>query len=151
MKKRIALSVLSLSFAAAGLAVAGDDLPPGPVHDRHELMEGIGDNAKLIGDSLKSGNLEPVAAAATAIKTDAGKALALFPAGSSHPKSRSKEEVWTNWDKFEGLMKELESKAADVAAAAASKGDVAAAAKAMFGNCKSCHDDFRKPEEKKES
>ena len=74
--------------------------------------------------------------------------LALFPKGSTDPKSRAKDEIWANWDKFEGLMKELEAKAGELAAAAANKGDVRAASKAMFGNCKSCHDDFRKPEEK---
>lgn len=152
MKKRIALSVLTLSLSAAGLALAGhDDLPPGPIHDRHELMEEVGDNAKLIGDSLKSGNLEPVAGAATKIKDAAAKALVLFPKGSTDPKSRAKDEIWTNWDKFDGLMKELEAKAGELATAAANKGDVGAASKAMFGNCKSCHDDFRKPEEKKKS
>jgi cytochrome c556 len=151
MNKRIALSVLTLSLSAAGLAPAAhEDLPAGPIQDRHELMERIGDNAKKIGDSLKAGNLEPVPAAASEIKSDAGKALALFPRGSTHPKSRAKEEIWTNWDEFERLMKELEAKASDLAAAAANKGDVGAASKAMFGNCKSCHDDFRKPEEKEE-
>ncbi len=151
MKKRIALAVLTLSFSAAGFAVAGDDLPAGPIHDRHELMEEIGDNAKKIGDALKAGNTEPVAAAATGIKTGAGKALALFPKGSTHAKSRAKDEIWTSWDKFETLMKDLETKAGELAAAAANKGDVAAASKAMFGNCKSCHDEFRKPEEKEKS
>jgi cytochrome c556 len=151
MKKRIALSVVTLSISAAGLATAGhENLPAGPIHDRHELMERIGDNAKKIGDSLKAGNLEPVPAAATEIKSDAGKALALFPKGSTHPKSRAKDEIWTSWDKFERLMKELEAKAGELAAAATNKGDVGAASKAMFGNCKSCHDDFRKPEEKEE-
>jgi cytochrome c556 len=149
MSKRIALSVLTLSISAAGLAMAGhEDLPAGPIHDRHELMERIGDNAKKIGDSLKAGNLEPVPAAANEIKSDAGKALALFPKGSTHPKSRAKDEIWASWDEFERLMKQLEAKAGDLATAAANKGDVGAASKAMFGNCKSCHDDFRKPEEK---
>jgi cytochrome c556 len=152
MKKSIVSSVLTLSLAAAGLAMAGhDDLPPGPIHDRHELMEGIGDNAKKIGDALKAGNLEPVPAAANAIKTDAGKALALFPKGSTHPGSRAKDEIWSSWDKFEAGMKDLEAKAGELATAAENKGDVGAASKAMFGNCKSCHDNFRKPEEKEKS
>jgi cytochrome c556 len=150
MKKRIATSVLTLSLAAAGLAMAAD-LPPGPIHDRHELMEEIGDNAKKIGDALKAGNLEPVPAAANAIKADAGKALALFPKGSTHPDSRAKDEIWTSWDKFEAGMKDLEVKAGELATAAENKGDVGAASKAMFGNCKSCHDNFRKPEEKEKS
>lgn len=152
MKKRTALTAITLSFAlagATGIAMADHvDLPPGPIHDRHELMEGIGDNAKKIGDSLKAGKIDDVEAAAKAIQADAGKALPLFPKGSTDPKSRAKDEIWTDWAKFEKLMKELEVKAGELATVAANKGDVSGASKAMFGNCKSCHDDFRKPEEK---
>jgi cytochrome c556 len=157
MKNSIARTVVTLSFAAAGLAMFGSavpamadkvDLPPGPIHDRHELMEGIGDNAKKIGDSLKAGKIDDVTVAAKEIQASAGKALALFPKGSTDPKSRAKDEIWTDWAKFEKLMKELEVKAGELATVAENKGDVSGASKAMFGNCKSCHDDFRKPDEK---
>jgi len=150
VRKHIAFSLLTLTFAAAGLVLATEheDLPAGPIRDRHELMEGIGDNAEIIGKAVKSGNLEPVAGAAEKIHASAAKALPLFPKGSTDPKSRAKPEIWEHWDKFEKLTKELEAKSAELAAAAKSDGDVGAAAKAMFGACKSCHDDFRKPEEK---
>lgn len=142
-----AVLVAAAAIAAAGF-VHADDLPAGPIHDRHELMEEIGKNAKSIGDALKSGKIDPVAGAANAIHADAAKALALFPAGSTHPASRAKDEIWTDWAKFEGLMKELESKSAALATAASSGGDVNATSKEMFAACKSCHDSFRKPEEK---
>ena len=151
MKNRIAPSILALTIAASGFAsssiAVAADLPAGPIHDRHELMERIGDNAKKIGDALKKNDLEPVPAAANEIKNDAGKALALFPKGSTHAESRAKDEIWTNWAKFESLMKDMEAKAGELAVAAAGKGDVGASSKAMFGNCKSCHDEFRKPED----
>jgi cytochrome c556 len=145
----IAVLVTVTAIVAAGIVSASDehDLPAGPIHDRHELMEEIGKNAKVIGDALKSGNLEPVAGAANVIRGEAAKALALFPAGSTHPGSRAKDEIWTDWAKFESLMKELESTSAALAAAASTGGDTATAAKAMSANCKSCHDLFRKPED----
>lgn len=128
---------------------AGHELPPGPLRDRHELMEGIGKNAKVIGDALKSGNLAPVAGAAEHIAADAAKITPLFPPGSTDPKSRAKPEIWQNWPKFEELAKQLHAKAAALAGAGKSGGDVPAAAHALFDTCKSCHDDFRVPEKGK--
>lgn len=144
-----AFLVLGAAVAAAGIVHAGKgaDLPAGPIRDRHELMEHIGKNAKVIGDAMKAGKLDPVAGAAREIQADAGKVLALFPKGSTHPDSRALDAIWTDWAKFESINKDFEAKAGELAAAASSGGDVGAASKAMFGTCKSCHDAFRKPEE----
>jgi cytochrome c556 len=125
------------------------DLPEGPIRDRHHLMHEIGDNAKIIGDALKAHNFSPVAEAAQKIQADAPKIAALFPKGSTHPKSRAKPEIWTQWAKFEEGTKQLEAKAGALATAAKENGDVPAAGKALFGACKSCHDDFRVPEKEK--
>jgi cytochrome c556 len=147
----VAILVAAAALAGAGSVYAGEhhkELPPGPIHDRHELMEDIGKNAKVVGDALKSGDLDPIAGAAKQIQANATKVLALFPKGSTHANSRAKDEIWTEWPKFESANKDLEAKAGDLAAAASSGGDVDAAAKAMFGACKSCHEEFRKPEEK---
>jgi cytochrome c556 len=127
------------------------DLPAGPIRDRHELMEGIGKNAKAIGDTLKeggAGDRSLIGDAALKIQTSAAKITALFPKGSTDPKSRAKPEIWTHWKKFEENAKLLEATAGELAAAAQSGGDVGSASKKMFGACKSCHDEFRKPEKK---
>ncbi|MBI3781850.1 MAG: cytochrome c [Deltaproteobacteria bacterium] len=124
------------------------NLPPGPIHDRHELMEGIGKNAKAIGNALKSGDLKAVPEAASAIKKDAAKILPLFPPGSTHAESRAKPEIWTDWKTFEAGAKDLEKTSGDLAATAKSGGDVSAAADKMFDNCKGCHEKFRVPEKK---
>jgi len=124
------------------------DLPAGPIRERHELMKGIGNNAKTIGDALKAGNKAPVAAAAEQIQRDATRITALFPPGSTHPKSRAKPDIWQNWPKFEADAKNLQSAATALAAAANSGGDVRGGARAMFDTCKSCHDQFRIPEKK---
>ena len=147
-KLTVVVPVLALlaTVALASAHEAKEELPAGPVRDRHELMKGIGDNAKIIGDAMKSGDFGPVGGAAEKIQASAAKILPLFPKGSTDPKSRAKPEIWTHWSKFETDAKDLEKTAAALAAAAKSGGGVPTAAKAMFGSCKSCHDQFRIPE-----
>jgi cytochrome c556 len=154
MRRAWIVGTALLITGSAALVRAHDakDLPPGPIHDRHELMEKIGKNAKIIGDALKAGQMGPesgVGPAAMEISTSAAKIPALFPKGSTDPKSRAKAEIWTNWPKFEAGSKALEARAAEVANAAASGGSVAATAQEMFTTCKSCHEDFRAPEKDK--
>jgi len=150
MRKRwtVVVPVLAVlaTVALASAHEAKEDLPAGPIRDRHELMKGIGNNAKIIGDAMKSGDFSPVGEAAEKIQASAAKILPLFPKGSTDPKSRAKPEIWTHWSKFEADTKDLEKTAAALAAAAKSGGGVPTAAKTMFGSCKSCHDQFRVPE-----
>lgn len=137
-------------FLLVALPLAADDdegLPEGPIHDRHELMEEIGGQAKKIGNALKSGNSEAIPAAADTIRADAARMLALFPPDSVDPLSRAKPAIWEKWSDFEALAQEFEKSAAELAAAARSGGDVAAASKKMFQQCKTCHEGFRVPED----
>ncbi len=123
-----------------------EQLPPGPIRDRHELMEGIGKQAKKIGAAMKAGQTTGVAPAAEAISASAKKILPLFPPGSTHEYSRAKPEIWQNWAEFEQLSNDLVTDSAALAAAAKENGDVKAASQKMFQNCKSCHEKFRIPE-----
>jgi cytochrome c556 len=113
------------------------------------LMEGIGKNAKVIGDALKAHDFSPVAEAAQKIEAAVPKIMPLFPQGSTDPKSRAKPEIWTQWPKFEDGVKKLQAAAGALSTAAKNGGDVAAAGKTLFGACKSCHDQFRVPEKEK--
>ncbi|HVN85184.1 MAG TPA: cytochrome c [Candidatus Binatia bacterium] len=143
----IAAMLLCPALSAAHSAeVRSEDLPAGPIRDRHVLMEGIGKNAKIISDAMKSGKFDGVADAAEQIQASAGKIAGLFPPGSTHEKSRAKPEIWTDFPKFEASAKELGEKAGALATTAKSGGDVPAGAKAMFGSCKSCHEQFRVPD-----
>ena len=135
-------------LTAVRAGTSAPNLPAGPIRERNDLMEGIGKNAKTIGDALKSGNSVPVAAAAEQIQRDAGRITALFPPGSTHQQSRAKADIWQQWAKFEGGAKELQAKAAALAVAAQGGGDVRGGAQAMFDTCKSCHDQFRIPDKK---
>jgi cytochrome c556 len=149
-----------MSFLAVGLCVAllsipvslraheaGKKLPPGPIHDRHELMEGIGDHAKAINEALKKGGVDGVAENAQAISEDAKKITALFPPGSTHENSRAKPEIWKNWKEFEKLANDLGPHAAALADAARKGSGAREAGQVMFHDCKSCHDQFRVPED----
>ena len=141
----MALVVLAVSSAAHEKGHL-DDLPAGPIRDRHELMEGIGKDAKALGAAMKAGDNKKVAAQAQKIQTASKKILALFPPGSTDPKSRAKPEIWTDWAKFETNAKNLDANAGALAAAASSGGDVKGASQTLFGTCKSCHDAFRTPD-----
>lgn len=146
---------VQLGLIATGLLVGGqvfahenmEELPAGPIRERHELMEGIGDHAKKIGGALKQGTTEGVAPAAEAIHMKAEKIVSLFPKGSTDPKSRAKPEIWENWAEFERLATSLGKDSAALAKTAREGGDVPPAAQQMFDNCKACHDRFRVPED----
>jgi cytochrome c556 len=124
-----------------------EELPAGPIRDRHELMEGIGDHAKKIGGALKQGTTDGVADAAEVIHTKSKEIDGLFPKDSTDPKSRAKPEIWEHWAEFERLSASLQKDSAALAKTARDGGDVPAAAHKMFDNCKSCHDQFRVPED----
>ncbi len=144
---------IGVVVGAATLATAvsahmkDEDLPAGPIRDRHELMESIGDHAKKIGQAMKANEVGKVPPHAEAISTKAKSIAALFPKGSTDEKSRAKPEIWQNWAEFEKLTASLQKDAAALAVAARDGGDAGAAAKQMFSNCKTCHDKFRTPED----
>ena len=139
-------SALFAVCANAGAHVKAEDLPPGPIRERHELMESIGKHAKRIGDAVKKGETQSVAADAETISQDAEKIPGLFPEGSTHEKSRAKPEIWTHWKEFEQTAHGLAADAAALAKTSKEGGDVKKASGKMFENCKSCHDSFRVPE-----
>ena len=144
MLGRVAIAVLLIwaGFAWSEERVA---LPPGPIKDRHELMEGVGKNAKLIGTALKAGKPAEAAAPAEAIAAVMDKYKTLFPPGSTSKLSRAKPEIWQQKEKFDQLAADLKERATAFAKAAAGDGDVKATSNAMWGTCKSCHDSFRVP------
>jgi cytochrome c556 len=110
-------------------------------------MEEIGKHAKKIGDAGKAGNKKAIVPEAEAIAAKSKKAIALFPPGSTHPESRAKPEIWKDWAKFEANMAALTKAATNLATVAAADGDTGAASKELFGACKTCHDEFRVPED----
>jgi len=137
----------------AGVAFAHEHeeaLPPGPISERHELMEEMGKQAKALNAALKSGDRAGVVAPADTMAGLARRIPGLFPPGSSHPKSRAKPEIWQEFPKFEAVAEELGTSLVALSVAAKADGDVEALGSKVMRTCKGCHDAFRLPKEKKE-
>ena len=156
------LSVAIGGILAAPLLVPADDakhghndLPAGPIRERHELMEAIGSSAEDINNAFSIGtegfDVAVIQREAGEIAMAAHQIPSLFPKGSTDPNSRALPAIWENWDKFTGLANALETSAQSLSNAAAAGDDenLKEKSKKVFANCKSCHDQFRKPEEKK--
>ena len=74
-------------------------------------------------------------------KTALGISTILFGAGGE---STASPKIWENMADFVAKAKSLETDAA-AAAASADEAQFKEAAGKIFGNCKSCHEAFRKP------
>lgn len=122
-------------------------LPPGPIRDRAELMEGVGKNAKAIGAAMKAGKPGEVAQPAAAIASVMDRYITLFPAGSEGHGSRAKPAVWTDRKQFDELAMQLKTTTTALATTAKDNGDVKAASGEVWKTCKACHDKFREPVE----
>jgi cytochrome c556 len=131
---------------ATGIAWADEqDLPAGPIRERHELMEEIGKQAKALNGALKAGGTAAVAPPAEAIARLAARIVKLFPEGSTHPKSRAKPEIWQKFDQFEALAGGLVTSSSALAVAAKAGADVQSLAAKVTRTCKACHENFRTP------
>lgn len=130
-------------------------LPPGPISDRHELMEANAQHAENINNAFNLGSegfdVAIIQREALVLSNSAAQIPSLFPKGSTDPNSRALPAIWENWDKFQGLAKSLQDSAMSLSNAAAAGDDENLKEKSqkVFANCKSCHDQFRKPEDKK--
>ena len=140
---RVLLMAAILSIASLS-AVASED----PVHERHEMMEGVKDGAGAIGGMIK-GEKEfdsVVAMDALLVWQHAAEEFgALFPEGSyTGDPDTAREEVWTNREAFDALMAEFGEKVnMAIAANPQSAEELGAVAGPVFKNCKKCHEDFR--------
>lgn len=124
----------------------GEKLPAGPVRERHELMEEIGSHAEQIGNKIKSGATDGVADHAAAIHERAQRVVELFEEKATHPESRAKEEIWSNWEWFERDSRAFVASSGKLLEAARQNDDIRGAAGEMFESCKTCHKEFREPE-----
>ena len=92
-----------------------DKLPPGPIRDRHELMEAQAQQAENINGAFNVGvegfDIAMIQRAAQAIAMSSHRIPSLFPKGSTDPNSRALPAIWENWDKFVALAKQLEEQA----------------------------------------
>ena len=119
------------------------------MHQRHEGMEDIGKNNKVLRRQLTAGspNLAAVRVAATTIAKHSVEASRWFPPGTGPNvgKTGAKPEIWQKPQDFAVRLRNFQA-AAKALNAAASAGDVGAI-KARYadlgGACKACHDSYR--------
>jgi len=159
MKRRLTIAALMVAGGLGALNVSSAheghvmQLPDSKdvIAMRHYLMENVGDNAKELDKKLKAGDIAAAKVNAQAIALHSTRVADLFPKGSTSATSRAKDEIWQKWDEFVKDADTLKTEADRLAViiAEGKTDEVANQAKKMFGSCKSCHDGFRKPEEKK--
>ena len=142
MKTRFPLILAVLAIATS--AYADDD----PRHERHELMESVGDAAKPVGLMLRGEadfDNETLMQSLQVWKDVAGKFGGLFPAGTeTGMDTEAAPAIWEDRAGFEKALAKWES-AVD-AAIAANPGSLEAAKPVVgpvFQTCKGCHDGYR--------
>ena len=119
------------------------------MHERHEGMEDVGKNNKVLRRELTaaSPDLAAVRAAAAAIARHSSEAAHWFPAGTGPDvgKTGAKAEIWQKPQDFAAKLRDFQI-AAQALNAAARAGDlnaIKARYGALGGTCKACHDNYR--------
>jgi cytochrome c556 len=155
MKRRALTAVFVVGALTAGLfagCASSEKKMTGsgdPIADRQQLMKKQGSAMQDITTKLRAGSLDGVAANADTLTATSQQIPALFPAGSTSPKSRAKPEIWQKKTEFDGYAKNLETQSKKVAGLARANdlaGTRAAVAEMGRTTCGSCHDAFRGPE-----
>ena len=148
MTALLAVSFLTAALAWAVTAKAEDD----PRELRHELMEEVGEGAKVIGGMLK-GEMEFDAQLAMQSlevwRKSATEFGHLFPAGSeTGAGTEAKMTIWTDREGFDELLAEFgETVDAAILAGPQSLDDLKVVANPIFQNCKKCHEEYRVEDE----
>jgi cytochrome c556 len=149
MSRRILrISFLAAAIAAASFAVAGDD----PRHERHELMEGVGDAAKPVGKMLKGEaafDAEVLKASLETFLDASNRFGGLFPPGSETGEdTRAAPAIWEDRDGFEQALGDLhDAVEAAIAANPGSLDEAKPVVGPIFNACKNCHDGYRLEED----
>jgi len=123
------------------------------IAERQELMKKQGAAMRSIGEKVKAGQIQAVAADAEVLESTSKRIAKLFPEGSVNPNtSRAKPEIWQKWSEFEGYAKSLQTKAKqleDTAKTGNAQSTQTMAAELGKTTCGACHTAFRGPEIKK--
>jgi cytochrome c556 len=137
---------LSAVIVAAVLAIScGEAAGEGPQKERHELMEGVRDAAKVLGPMLKGDQEFDNAAAMESLRvwqSGAAKFGSLFPDGSQG--GEAAPAVWEDRAGFDAALAEwADAVDAAIAANPATLDEGRPVIGAAFSKCKNCHDTYR--------
>ena len=123
------------------------------IAERQELMKKQGAAMRSIGEKVKAGQIQAVAADAEVLEGTSKRIPKLFPEGSVNPNtSRAKPEIWQKRSEFEGYAQSLHTKAKqleDTAKTGNAQATQTMAAELGKTTCGACHTAFRGPEIKK--
>lgn len=139
---------------AAGKSAAAAENAAASIRARQTHYKQIGKSMKAIGDELKASepSLQEIRMNAAQIAEFAPQVLSWFPAGSGAEaglETRAKQEIWADPQGFARAAQRfilMSEQFHDVT----QTGDltaIRAAQERLGASCKSCHDDFRAPEE----
>lgn len=136
------LAVAGIAMIGVSAASFADDMSD-PVSARIELMKA---NGRALRAAFSASGDEAVSLAQELVD-DFAKVGDLFPEGSTSPNSHALPNIWTDPAGFSDALAKAQE-AASALLVAARAGDAtaySAAAKAMGGACKNCHDTYRAP------
>jgi len=143
-KQRVRFTVFLAAMACASAVFADDD----PRHVRHELMEGVRDAAKPVGQMLQGArefDAEVVKSSLAVFKDAAATMGDLFPEGTeTGMDTEAAPAIWEDRAGFDAAIATWQE-AIDNAIAAnpASGEELGPAAGPVFKSCKGCHDNYR--------
>ena len=150
---RIVLLVAAGSVAFASAVLAAKPLTKaqalGVMHERHEGMEDVGKQNKVLRRELTaaSPNLGAVRGAAATIARHSSEAAHWFPAGTGPElgKTGAKPEIWRKPQDFAVKLRnfQIAARALDAAAKAGDFNSIKARYAAIGDTCKACHDSYR--------
>ncbi|MGB7206094.1 MAG: cytochrome c [Anderseniella sp.] len=149
------MKFIKLAFAAtivvgsASSLVIAHDGATGMVMQRMEAMKEIGTSMKTFGAMLKGEKAFSAteAEAAAMLIAGHGKHIGhMFPEGSLDKPTEALPVIWTRWDEFIRIAREMETSAQALAEAsknASSAQDILPNIEAVGKSCKACHQEFR--------
>jgi cytochrome c556 len=150
----IAATLLSAAMLAPVGVLLADAAAKDLMKARHDHYHKLGDAFKKVRDEGRSGSpdMQAIRQAAQTINDASVNQSRWFPAGTGREagKTRALPEIWLKPTEFAAAQKVFSDAAPKLLAAAAAN-DVAGV-RSQFGEvgkaCKSCHDNFRAPEER---
>ena len=110
MKRTMILAAIAVTgTAVAALAPSG---ATGVVKDRMEAMKAMGDAVKTVTPMMRGEaeyDADVMREAARTFQEHSGEAMTeLFPEGSNQAPSEAKDLIWSDWERFEDLARQLE-------------------------------------------
>jgi len=143
--RRFPNAILAALLVSVGAADAASRADEDVIAYRQHIMNSLQEQTAALG-KIMSGAVPDDNAVAhmQALALIASTALASFE--PRVPGGESKPEVWSDWADFSRRMEEFARLTAKMSQAAQDGGKDAGLAHAIEAlNCKSCHDDYRKP------